>query len=172
MSGRYVPPSRRNQHPVQKKEVEINNLNDFPSLTNSGPKSRFLPTKRFSELASEWNVKAVEDKEAEEYRKSARNREIEEQNRNRQSVVSFNNIHVFNEESRDDEEQNVPLIQKKDDDEWTTIDRKKIIVELSAEEKDAKARRQEEMYAKQEETMWIAGQSDSDWGFRDRRAIQ
>jgi len=165
MSRRYVPPSKRGLEPVEKKAVEINNLNDFPSLTNSAPKTIVVPQRSFSALASEWNVKAEEDRRNEEYRQADKRREIEKRERDCRNVVSLNNIHVFHQDYRDNEE--TPLVTK---DEWTTIDRKRVVVELSAEEKDARERAREEN--KQADTVWTEDLNDADWGFRDRRSNQ
>lgn len=167
MSRRYVPPSKRDQQPLQKKVVEINNLNDFPSLTNSAPKTIVVPQRSFSELASEWNAKAEEERQNEEYRRADKRREIEQRERDCRNVVSLNNIHVFHEDYRDNEEQNVPLVTN---DEWTTIDRKRVVVELSAEEKDMRERMREE--SRQDDTVWAENLTDADWGFRDRRSNQ
>jgi len=165
MSRSYVPPSRRQKAPIQKIGVEINNLNDFPSLSASGPKTRFLPTKSFAALASEWDERAKEEKDQAEQRKAIANQEKEQMEIRRMNIVQHKPVE-FLEPDYDDEGEAAPLIVEKD--EWTTINHTKIRRELTVEEKYLRDQRlaEEERQAEQGNTFWT---ENSDWDYRDRR---
>lgn len=165
--SRYVPPAKRWEKP-EPKPIEINSEKEFPALSNVPPRNNFFHMRSFSELASDWKEKAEEERNNAEYRMSLQKREMEERQHN---IVSFNRAQV-EEHSEPNDYENTPFIPKTEDDGWTRVDRQKIMPELSAEDREARARKNAEMSNDQNDSVWVTGQSDADWGFRDRRAAQ
>jgi hypothetical protein len=165
--SRYVPPAKRWEKP-EPKPIEFSSEKEFPALSNVAPRNNFAHMRSFSELASDWKEKAEEERINTEYRISLQKREMEERQHN---IVSFNRAQA--EDSSDNIEDNhAPFIPKMEDDGWTIVDRQKIMPELSAEDREARARKNAEMSNDQNDSVWVTVQSDADWGFRDRRAAQ
>ena len=156
--SRYVPPSKRDK----KAEVVIK-PSDFPALSSVSPKNMFSYKKSFASLATDWNEQSEEDKIAEEYRKAMNTRETERLERDRRMIVTH---HHMEERIQHKESEHTSLIEK---DEWTVIDRKKSVRELTEEEKDIRAQKQEDaMRATTDESVWNGTEKES-WDYRDRR---
>lgn len=168
MSSRYVPPSKRNQNPVAK-VLEINSPVDFPEFVSSSKKSLFIPARSFSSLASEWNEKSENEKLEETERKAKAQQTMERNAQYTKHLTSLKNS--YEEEQTYIEERESPLIEERERDEWVMIDRKKARVELTQEEKDERQRKRAELEETTRESNLNADMPDSDWGFRDRRAV-
>ena len=152
--SRYVPPSKRDE----KKQVAIK-PSDFPALSTGAPKTTIVPKKSFALLASDWQERADEDKMAEEYRKSMNARE----NEDRRMIITHRRTEEMVQYK---ESEQTSLIEK---DEWTVVDRKKTIRELTAEERDVRAQKQEESIRNtNDESVWNGNEKES-WDYRDRR---
>ena len=172
MSGKYVPPSRRNAAPPNNITTSLSNDN-FPVLSTHSPT---IPSTKsgisFSALASEWNEKDEED--------AAENRNREEAARNRADAEKtsffplrreYNNPEPYIYEVEEDDTR--VLLAKAEDDGWKTIE-KKARKQWTYEEQMERKRKFEDAEAKMydESSVWTSGDHRSDdWSHRDRRAV-
>lgn len=157
--SKYVSPAKRDN----KKAEVVLKPTDFPALSTGVPKTTIVPKKSFALLASDWQERAEEDKMAEEYRKATNRRENERIEMDRRMMIVH---HRMEEQIYEKYEEDTPCIQK---DEWTTVDRKKTMVELTAEDKDMREKAMEENKKKaQDESVWN-GNDNEGWDYRDRR---
>lgn len=157
--SKYVSPGKRDN----KKADVVLKPTDFPALSTGAPKAVILPKKSFALLASDWQERAEEDKMAEEYRKATNRRENERIEMDRRMMIVH---HRMEEQIHEKYEEDTPFIQK---DEWTTVDRKKTMVELTAEDRAIREQAMEENKKKaQDESVWN-GNDNEGWDYRDRR---
>ena len=157
--SKYVSPARRD---AKKPEVVLKPT-DFPALSTGAPKTVIAPKKSFALLASDWQERAEEDKMAEEYRKATNRRENERIEMDRRMMIVH---HRMEQEIHEKYEEDTPFIQK---DEWTVVDRKKPMVELSAEDKEKRAQANEDnIRAAEDDSVWN-GNDKEGWDYRDRR---
>jgi len=167
MSGKYIPPSRRNNASSNKTTIPIQN-EYFPPLSTQTP--TILPTKSgisFSALASEWNEKEVNEETARKDR--------EEQDGGKRAFVpllrEYNNPEPYVYAVEEEETGTIP--DKVADDGWKTVD-KKARKQLSYEEQLERRRKFQEAEAQMydDSSVWTSGDHRSDdWSHRDRRAV-
>jgi hypothetical protein len=176
MSGKYVPPSRRNAVSTNASAIPIQNEYFPPLSTNT---RTIAPTKSgisFSALASEWNEKDVEDeterKSREEFEKNRAERADADTKRAFASLRrEYNNPEPY--VYAVDEDDAGALLDKVTDDGWKTVD-KKTKKQWSYEEQMERRRKFEEAEARMNEdsSVWQSGEHRSeDWSHRDRRTL-
>lgn len=176
MSGKYVPPSRRNLDSSSKTTMPIQN-EYFPALTTHS--RTIAPTKSgvsFSALASEWNEKDIEEEnERKSHEEFEKNRVERAEADNKRAFVplrrEYNNPepYVYAVE----EEDTRVLLDKASDDGWKTVD-KKARKQWSYEEQMERKRKFEEAEARMNDdsSVWQSGEHRSDdWSHRDRRTL-
>jgi len=175
MSGKYIPPSRRNAASANKTTMPIPD-DYFPPL--SAHSRTIAPTKSgvsFSALASDWNEKDIEE---ESERKS---REGFEKNRAERAEAEKRTFAPLRREYNNpepyvyavDEDDTRVLLDKAADDGWKVVD-KKARKQWSYEEQMERKRKFEEAEARmyEDSSVWNSGEHRSDdWSHRDRRTL-
>jgi len=175
MSGKYIPPSRRNAASANKTTMPIQN-DYFPPLSSYTRTS--APTKSsmsFSSLASEWNEKDIEE---ESERKS---REGFEKNRAERAEAEkrifaplrreYNNPEPYVYTVEEDDTR--VLLDNNSDDGWKVVD-KKARKQWSYDEQMERKRIFEEAESKmyEESSVWATNDHrKDDWTHRDRRTL-
>jgi len=174
MSGRYVPPSRRNKTEPPPVTMQLT-TEYFPELVTTR-KPLVAPTpmsKPYSALASEWNEKDEEARTEKEYQDSLNRRNEEKDRIARSGVVAMQReYHGTEDYVYSVEEQPLITKPKTDADGWQVIE-KKAKREYSVDEKMERQRKfkesEESMYDK--DSVWDSNARGTDeWGYRDRRS--
>jgi epoxyqueuosine reductase QueG len=170
MSGKYIPPSRRNVVTSIKDQ-------DFPALsTNTRTIAPTKSTVSFSALASEWNEK---DRDDEMERKSRE--DIERSRAERAEADSRRFVAVRRDYDNPepyvypvDQDDNCVLINDKHpSDEWKTVN-KRLRKQWSYEEQIERKQKFEEAEARMygDSSVWNSGDHPSEeWSHRDRRIL-
>lgn len=173
MSGKYVPPSRRNNRaePVQPTLTP----EYFPQLSTRQTLVAPPPqlSRQYSALATEWNEKAEEDRAQKEFQAEIDKRNREREEASQRNVVSLRRDYHATEEYIYSAEEPLLSPPKTDPDGWQVVE-KKAKREFSPEEQMERKQRfleAEEQQKKEEDSVWASGSRGADeWGYRDRRA--
>jgi hypothetical protein len=170
-SNKYIPPALRNKAPTPAPTA-----NEFPALNSSRSSVSNGVWKNktsFAVLASEWREHAEEETVRRELQEAAEKREQEKRAAEERMFVPrkrpVDDIYDY-EEDEDDEMALSP--ETTEDAGWTTIERKPR-KELSIDEKIARQLKQEEEEKRaqmERDSVWDAS-GNTDWDYRDRRAV-
>lgn len=165
MSSKYVPPAFRAKAPPAPQE--------FPALASveSNTSSQWKSKTSFAVLAAEWRDHAEEDAAVRAHQMEEEKRQAEKDAAEQRRIVRHKRTI---DEVYDDADYDEPPTNPADnDDGWVTIERK-VRKELTPEEKFAREqkREEEETRAKREhDSVWGDASGNTDWDYRDRRAV-
>jgi hypothetical protein len=172
MSGKYVPPSRRNNRaePVQPTLTP----EYFPHLSTR--QSLVAPpqlSKQYSALATEWNEKEEEERTQKNFQT-----ELDKRNRQREEASRRNVVYLHRDYHGPDEyiysgDEPVVSAPKVDPDGWQVVEKKPKREFTQEEQMERKQRfmEAEEQQKKEDDSVWGSSSKGVDeWGYRDRRA--
>lgn len=167
MSGKYIPPSRRNVATSIKEQ-------DFPALSTNT--RTIVPTKStvsFSTLASEWNEKDRDDEMERKSREEIEKNRAERAEADSRTFVSLRREYDIQEPDVYVDDSSALLSDKPSGDDWTTVN-KKTRKQWSYEEQVERKQKFEEAEARMygDSSVWNSGDHPSEeWSHRDRRIL-
>jgi hypothetical protein len=174
MSGKYIPPSRRN---IASSNTPIENQYFPPLSTHTRTIAPSKSGVSFSTLASQWSEKDRDDemerKSKEEFEKIRAERAEADSRRTFVPLRrEYNNPEPYIY-SVSDEDTRAGITDNTSSDEWKTVD-KKARKQLSYEEEVERKTKFEEAEARmyEDSSVWQSGEHRSeDWSHRDRRTL-